>query len=157
MDPASIPSRGCIPVAYERTTATTFWRSTSTEATIKKIKTCGPPCFSILKLAARPMLVKNVIIRGSLTTMSKLKEKLSLSAQLASAKITPPITGAGILYLLRKKILFRRNMPSQRLAVAKATVSTRLKLSSVIVYTSPVRGRRRRLPRSDLQFLNFLE
>ncbi len=77
-------------------------------ATARKMNTWTPPFFSRRKLAVKPMLQKNTVIKTLCRVSVRLRTStpLVLSPRLIRAKISPPMTGAGIQNLLKKDTFF---------------------------------------------------
>ncbi len=98
-DPASTPISGCWPRSWAVPAPTTFWTSAITAESRKKRSTCGPPTRSSDRLAAKPTVVKNAIISGGWSAVSKVIGVQSgrLIAVISPATSRPPMTGAGRL------------------------------------------------------------
>ena len=95
-----------------------------------------PPFFNSFPLAVNPIVVKNISIRKSFKTPSKLKLKAPVLCPINKSieNITPPTTGAGIKNLSRKATLFLTSLPSKRTIIAIASVSAILKFSVNIIF-----------------------
>ena len=98
-DPARTPMSGGCPSACATPTPTRFWTSAITAEMAKNFSTCGPPTRRTDRLAAKPMVVKNAIISGGWSIVSKAIGDHSGVRTIAIAPETsrPPITGAGRL------------------------------------------------------------
>ena len=99
-DPASTPNSGCMPIGIAMRTPTTFCddgehRREQEEAAA----TCGPPTCSSDRLAPNPTVVKNAIMNGACSRVSKVTSCSRATARpaIATATSSPPMTGAGTL------------------------------------------------------------
>ena len=87
-----------MPTVLDSPTASTFWRKANTAAMIKNLTTLAPPVFSILKLAANPMVQKYMFWKNDCKVVSKSNcTRLALRRTVEIIeKIRPPMTGAGM-------------------------------------------------------------
>ncbi|MNL78146.1 hypothetical protein D3C87_2044710 [compost metagenome] len=75
--------------------------------TIKNTPSTLPPARRLARLAFRPMVAKKASISGSFSDISKLisQPMLFFSTSSAMAASSPPATGSGMVYFLRKGTL----------------------------------------------------
>lgn len=94
-----------------------------------------PDFFSIPKEAERPMAVKNIFMKKSWMTLSKVRVQIPLSCKISTIIeiISPPITGLGIKNVLKNEILSLRRLPRINAIIA---IPRLCKISNSIVIVS---------------------
>ena len=127
-------SREGSPTTPDNPTARTSWRKANTAAMIRNLTTLAPPVFSILKLAAKPMVQKYMFWKKDCRVVSKSNSMMLALRNIVETmeKIKPPITGAGIQYRVKKRTLLRTNVPISRTTMAKPVVCTMFMVSAVM-------------------------
>ena len=108
MDPVQRPSKGFKLKSEVSMTPIVFCKVTSNAARPRKIITCLPPYFKILKLAVNPILVKKAVINKFCKLISRLivAKFVSCSNKMNKAKINPPTTAGGTQYFDKIENLF---------------------------------------------------
>ena len=99
-EPASTPiSAGC-PSATREERADDILKYRGQRGDRKEESTSGPPTRSSAKLAPKPTDVKNAIISGVCSVVSKRDDGHAAARREAedAATSSPPMTGAGMLY-----------------------------------------------------------
>ena len=124
IEPAHSPNNGFMPKNLEIATPHTFCIISIITETINMITIAIPPCLIIFKLALKPMVEKNAIIKKSFNVLSNLKENapVCIPIRLIIAKIKPPITGAGIQYFLNIETFLTKKSPNKYTRTPTQTV-----------------------------------
>ncbi len=100
-----------------------FCKMASTVTAARNSGRSFPPAVSILRLAMRPMVVKNPSIRSFCSVESNVTwmSPAYSSAESNRAQIIPPTTGVGMENFCRIPTRFLMTEPSQYVATASAT------------------------------------